>query len=260
MIITCSNSVGDDPTLPSRFCVSRKSARINAARPAAAAHYVRRSRPRAHREVRAGCGRRAGIVPRDLMDITQGRLAGARGVESVRVPESRLRREVIEIRAANGNVEGSGSKSTHCKALCSYRGLIEIVASGGTRITRGHKHGYTLCCCLLPKAVEELISCRTQCGFAGAETKAHHRVQIVIDDVERRKIGPRSCQCAFRHHQINRCLRGDHPRHLNVQVGFALTSGGATDSWIGATYDNVGRIDWKAEQVAEIGHVLGVNV
>src|SRR6266853_1794065 len=127
-------------------------------------------------------------------------------------------------------------------------------------ISCGHKHGYTLCCCLLPKAVEEPISCRTQCGFAGAETKAHHRVKIVIDDVERRKIGPRTCQRAFRHHQINRCLRGDHPRDLNVQVGFALASGGATDSWIWAIYDNVGRIDWKAEQVAEIRHVLGVDV
>jgi len=41
MIITCGNSVGDDPTLPSRFCVSRKGARIDAARPAASAHDVR---------------------------------------------------------------------------------------------------------------------------------------------------------------------------------------------------------------------------
>src|SRR5258708_15649416 len=126
---------------------------------------------------RGCCG--AGSMPRDLWDITQGRLALP--VKRVRrAPKTRLRPDVIEISSAHCHVERSRSNSAHRKAVSSYRGRIEIVAPGGARISGGDHCRDTLLRPRLPEGVEKVVTCGTQTSFAVAETHAHHPAGIVV--------------------------------------------------------------------------------
>src|SRR6266705_1456635 len=192
MIVASDNSIRDDSTLKWRLC-------INAARSAAATYDFLRKQTRANDiKCGAGDGRGAGIIPGYLMDIAQCRLSSHRGIGCA--PETGLcgcRRKVVEIGSADGHVERRRSNATHSKAESGYGCGVEIVATGGTRVSRRDHHGDSLGGCLFPYCVEECVARCAQSGFTFAETLAHHIGTVVVDDVYRGEINSGRRQRVF---------------------------------------------------------------
>ena len=141
--------------------------------------------------------------------------------------------------------------------MCGYRLRIEVVAARSATVSRGEQDGDTLRRCLLPERFVKRVPRGPETGFTGSKAVAHHRRDIVIDDVKSREVDARRGLGVFRHHDIYRRLRGHHPRYLHIEVGFAFVR---IQTGIRPSRNDVGRIGWKAEQGSKIGHVLRINV
>src|SRR5260370_27470945 len=118
-----------------------------------------------------GGGKGAGSIPGYLMDIAQCRLSSGRGIGCAQ--ESGLSCEVVEIGSADSHIERRRSNATHSKAESGYGCGVEIVATGGTRVSRRDHHGDSLGGCLFPYCVEECVARCAQSGLPFAETLPH---------------------------------------------------------------------------------------
>ena len=160
VVVTGGDPVGDDAALPSGLGVSGKGARIDTARSAAASHDTQgaglsvrsRGRPCANGQSRACRCRCARIVPRYLGNVSEGGLARRRLVTraAARSPKCALIPNVVEIRPTHSDVERRRSDSAHSQAMCGDRCVIEIIAAGGTGVSRGNHRSDSLRGCLLP--------------------------------------------------------------------------------------------------------------
>ncbi len=135
---------------------------------------------------------------------------------------------------------------------------ILTVANGRSAVPRCQEDGDSLGGGLLPKLVEELVAGRADVEFAGAVTLAQNGRHVVVDDVLGRKIHSQAGLGGSTDDKVDGCALGDCPRPLDVQICFRFFPDQNARGW--TVVDDVQIGGGKAEEISEVGHVLGIDV
>src|SRR6266446_7357914 len=145
---------------------------------------------------------RAVLTPRNLPDVT---LRGSSGRVVCRIPVGCPVVDLIEIRTANRDVERSRCQSADGQAVCCRLRCIEVVAACRSTVSRRKNHRDPLRGGLLPQAVVKGVSRTAQVIFTVSIALAHDPSQVVLNDVERRKIDSGRGRRRSRHNKLYCC-------------------------------------------------------
>src|SRR6201999_1864558 len=119
---------------------------------------------------------------------------------------------VLEVGAAQRNVERGGGEAADGDA-CAGDVFIRSarIAARGAVVTGRDDDGDALRRCLLPQIVVELNAGRTDVCLAGAEAFAEDRSEVVVDDVDRGKVGAEEAEAGgvFGDDEIDLSARSD---------------------------------------------------
>ena len=157
----------------------------------------------------------AALIPCRFRDVADGR--GIPG-SVTRVPVASG--PVVELGPPDCHVVGGGGEAVHARNGSDR--IAAAVAARGARVSRGDQGGDPLCCGLLPEVVVKTVLGGPHIGFAGSETGAHYRGQVVGDDVLSREVDPVRGGGTLGNDEVYGGVSCHRPRPLHVQVRLAV--------------------------------------
>ncbi len=165
---------------------------------------------------------------------------------------------VVELGSTDTHTVGRRAETVDCAPLRGAGSGCGI-ASRGPAISRRNKHGDALRRRLLPQAVDKAVSRGAECSLAQTEAHAHHRRQIVADDVLRGEIDAVTGTGGLGDDEFDGSIPSYRARPLDIEISFGFFAR-TENSRIGAVDDDLRIVRGQAERGAELAHVCKIDV